>query len=142
MYLTPANRAHVRATLEVAARLGLGSFTVSRMIPVGHGLHHAGPCLTEPELAALHDELADARAGKYGIPVRCVGLLGAPRPADCPQGRSILGIRADGTLTSCVLTRDTFPDLPHPREVGLARAVQSLHAALDHTAPIFCYGGS
>jgi MoaA/NifB/PqqE/SkfB family radical SAM enzyme len=141
MYVTPANRPHVRATIEVAVRLGLGSFTVTRMLPVGHGLRYVGPRLPEEERADLHEELADARAGKYGIPVRCVGLLGAPGSADCGQGNALIGIRADGTLTPCVLSRDALAGVPHPQDAGLAIAVRSLQTALKRTIPMYCYGG-
>jgi len=141
MCVTQANLPHIRSTIEDAARLGLGSFTVTRMLPVGHGFHYVGPRVSEPELAALHGDLEPARAGSYGISVRCVGLLGTPGPEDCQQGRSLIGIRADGTLTACVLTRDELAGVPRPEDVGLVRAVAAMREALDHIQPKFCFGG-
>jgi MoaA/NifB/PqqE/SkfB family radical SAM enzyme len=138
--VTPVNLGHVQRAIQQAAEWGLGSFTVSRMLPVGHGLNSAGPTVSEGELAELHASLAAARAGAEGIPVRCVGLLGAPHPEHCRQGVTLIGIRADGGLVPCVLTRCELPHLPRPQAVGLARAVGAMRAALERTEPVLCFG--
>jgi MoaA/NifB/PqqE/SkfB family radical SAM enzyme len=140
--VTPQNVDHVAASIEEAAGLGVASFTVSRMLPVGHGLRYAGPSLDDRALAVLHESLAGARAGALGIPVRCVGLLGAPGPEHCQQGRSLIGICADGTLTPCVLTRDVPAGVPRPEQVGLAAAVAEMRAGLARLRPRFCYDGA
>jgi len=142
MYVTPENLSAVPSTIEQAAQMGLASFTVSRALPVGHGMGPSAPQVSDEALAKLHHNLAGARAGGYGISVRCVGLLGTPNAADCGQGRSLIGILADGSLTSCVLTRDSVIGLPKPLDVGLARAVEAVRAGFSSISSVFCYGGS
>ncbi len=141
MCVTPMNLPHVASMIEEAARMGLASFTVSRMMPVGHGLSWVGPRVPQESLTALHADLASARAGGCGIPVRCVGLLGAPGPHECEQGRTLIGIRADGTLAACPLSRDDPRGVPKPEEVGLAAAVAAVGESLRALAsPRMCYG--
>ncbi|MFO0875962.1 MAG: radical SAM protein [Gemmataceae bacterium] len=142
MCVTPANLPHVEEMIRLAAAMGLKSFTISRLLPVGHGMHYSGPVVSEPDLARLHLALSGARAGEFGIPVRCVALMGGPGREHCRQGQSLVGIRADGTLTPCVLTRDALPDLPRPEEVGLASAVAEMRLALTRIEPTFCFGSS
>jgi MoaA/NifB/PqqE/SkfB family radical SAM enzyme len=141
MYITSENLSLVPLVIEQAARLGLGSFTVSRMLPIGHGMRSFASRVSEAQLAALHLELTSRQAESFGIPVRCVGLLGAPSHGDCQQGQSLIGIRADGTVVPCVLSRDTPPDLPKPRELGLAGAVDVMRSRMACVNSKFCYSG-
>lgn len=138
--VTPENLLHVESTIREAAEWGLGSFTVSRMLPVGHGLKYVGPSVSDQQLRQLHATLSELPAERYGISVRCVALLGPPRAEDCLQGQSLIGIRADGSLTSCVLTRDELPDLPHPRSAGLVQSVREMRRRLERIQPRFCFG--
>jgi MoaA/NifB/PqqE/SkfB family radical SAM enzyme len=136
----PTNLTSIAATIAEAANLRVSSFTVSRMLPVGHGIRSVVPAVGDAELALLHEALAGARAGQLGIPVRCVGLVGVPDRAHCQQGQSLIGIQADGSLTTCVLTRDVVVGVPRPEDVGLAAAVAHVRASYTAITPLFCYG--
>ena len=143
MCVTPLNLAFVDEVIDEAVRLNLGSFTISRMMPVGHGLRYVGPTLSSHQLAELHSKIADARAGSRGISVRCVGLLGAPLESNCHQGRSLIGIRANGRIAPCVLSRDTCGGLPLPGEVGLKEAFARMQLAVEKLdRPLMCYGAN
>jgi MoaA/NifB/PqqE/SkfB family radical SAM enzyme len=138
--VTRTNLRYVEDTIQEAARWRLASFTVSRLFPVGHGIRAGTVAVSDGQLEGLHERLTARGASKYGLPVRLVGLLGAPEASDCGQGESILGLRADGALTPCVLSRDRLAGLPKPAEVGLAEAVARMRALLDHIAPTYCWG--
>ena len=137
--VTPANIDHVLPTIAEGARWGLASFTVSRTLPIGHGARRTAAAIPESRLVALYRELtADGR--RFDIPMRLVGLLGPPAAADCPQGQSLIGIRADGTLTPCLLSRDTVPASVRPLDVGLTRAVASMRGAVQGVKAGRCWG--
>jgi MoaA/NifB/PqqE/SkfB family radical SAM enzyme len=137
--VTSANIEHVPATIAEGARWGLASFTVSRMLLIGHGARQTASAVPEERLAALHQELT-ADSGRFDIPLRLVGLLGPPDASDCPQGQSLIGIRADGTLTPCLLSRDPVSVAVRPLDVGLTQAVASMRSALQGVAAARCWG--
>jgi len=137
--VTPANIDHVLPTIAEGARWGLASFTVSRTFPIGHGARRTAAAVPEDRLIALYRELtADGR--RFDIPLRLVGLLGPPAAADCPQGQSLIGIRADGTLAPCLLSRATVPASVGPLDVGLTQAVARMRDALRGAAAGRCWG--
>jgi MoaA/NifB/PqqE/SkfB family radical SAM enzyme len=137
--VTSANIEHVPATIAEGARWGLASFTVSRTLPIGHGARQTTSAIPEERLAALHQELT-ADGGRFDIPLRVVGLLGPPDASDCPQGQSLIGIRADGTLTPCLLSRDPVSVSVRPLDVGLTQAMASMRGALQGVEAARCWG--
>ena len=137
--VTRTNIEHVLSTIAEGARWGLASFTVSRTLPIGHGARRTAAAVPEDRLAALHRTLTSG-GGQTDIPLRLVGLLGPPAAADCPQGQSLIGIRADGTVTPCPLSRDAIPVAVRPLDVGLRQAVAGMRDALQGVEAGRCWG--
>lgn len=135
--LTRENHHHAADLIEMARELPIRSLTFSRLLPVGHGLAFR-QTVTQDHLNKCYRLIQDAAASGESIPIRATGLLGAPRPADCGRGDSLVAMGPDGTLLGCVLSDDN-PRIPHPLDVGLLPAWRVLRKELADGAYALCW---
>ena len=135
--LTEANRHVPLEVLRLVESFPVSSLTFSRLLPIGHGRGFGG--LVESDYEALYQELKRTVVTHASIPVRLVGLLDAPRCADCPAGRQLIGLMPDGRLVPCVLMPPAPYAIPHPLAVGVPAAVARLQMACAGTRPPFCW---
>jgi MoaA/NifB/PqqE/SkfB family radical SAM enzyme len=135
--LTVDNVPHLRDLFALLETLPLGSLTVSRLFPIGHG-KGARQAPAQAELDALYTDLMHDWLPRAPFPVRLVGLLGCPRPADCWRGESLIGLTPQGEVVACVLAAENPAGVPHPLDAGLAAAVARVQAQLHEGTYALC----
>jgi MoaA/NifB/PqqE/SkfB family radical SAM enzyme len=140
--LTTTNVPYLPELFAMLEAMPLQSFTVSRAYPVGHARDSGCTTLREAELAAVHADLVRHWLPRARFPVRLVGLLGLPRPADCGRGESLIGLTPQGEVVACVLAAQNPRGVPHPLSVGLDVAVARMRAQLHDGVYALCSGGS
>ena len=136
--LTVDNVPYLRELFGLLVALPLQSFTVSRLFPIGHGKGAARQAVAQAELDALYADLLRDWLPRAPFPVRLVGLLGCPRPADCGRGESLIGLTPQGEVVACVLAVENPASVPHPLGAGLAEAVARVRAELQAGAYALC----
>lgn len=136
--LTADNVPRLRELFALLGSLPLQSFTVSRLFPIGHGKGAARQSVPQADLDALYDAFVRDWLPRAPFPVRLVGLLGCPRPADCARGESLIGLTPQGEVVACVLAAENPVGIPHPLDVGLAEAVARMRAGLVAGAFALC----
>lgn len=134
--LTQENCAYVEDLVDKVTSLPIRSLTFSRLLPIGHGFA-SRQAVSQPDLDGYYTLIRQI-AAHSPIPIRATGLLGAPRPADCGRGRSLLAIAPDGQLLGCALSDDN-PRVPHPLEAGLKAAWDRLREALESGSYALCW---
>jgi MoaA/NifB/PqqE/SkfB family radical SAM enzyme len=137
--LTKANSHYIFQLLSDIERLPIQSFTISRLMPIGHGFKNQQESLKQYELNHIYHELTTNWLQQIKIPVRIVGLLGFPCDKDCQRGYSIIGITPDGKVIDCVLSREHPNQIPHPKDVGLFETVKKLRHSLSKNNFAMCF---
>lgn len=127
--VTENNLAELPSLLRIVENLPIRSFTVSRLLPIGHGASGRSS-LTQGVLDMLHRQLVDQALLHSRVKIRLVGLLGPPSMSDCPRGDSLVGLTPAADLIACVLAAENPAAVPHPLEVGLAASLAAMRRAL------------
>jgi MoaA/NifB/PqqE/SkfB family radical SAM enzyme len=136
--LTAENLPHLNELFDLAHSLPLQSFTVSRLLPIGHG-RKSSRALPQEALTRAHAHLQQDVMPNSQLPIRLVGLLHPPQDADCQRGRSLVGLTPAGELVGCVLASENPSGVPLPAAVGLPRALAVLRERLAGGQYALCW---
>jgi MoaA/NifB/PqqE/SkfB family radical SAM enzyme len=137
--LTSKNLPALPELLELVDSLPIESFTISRLLPIGHGPKNLNDTIPQSKLEEVHHQLFAEWIPKVHIPVRLVGLLGAPTTEHCTRGTGLIGVTPKGELLGCFLAKDNPNGIAHPLDVGLKNAVDQLCHQLTRREYALCY---
>ncbi len=97
------------------ANVGASSCTLAGLMPIGRAFQNLETLnLKEEERLSVIDQITLLRK-KYEekIPIRTIGIENTiVIPEHCEMAKSVIGIRADGALLPCLLSKEKNNDLP------------------------------